>query len=69
MGYETMKLVVDVIFGVCLFGLGLYYLITPYEKLKAKYPKMKSEKMIKTCGVLLVVLGILSLVLGGFGLI
>lgn len=34
-----------------MFGLGLSYLITPYEKLKEKYPKIKSEKMIKTCGI------------------
>lgn len=60
MGYETMKLIVDIIFGVCMLGIGLYFLISPYEKLKAKMPKLKSEKMIKTCGILLVILGIAS---------
>lgn len=60
MGYETMKLIVDIIFGVCMLGIGLYFLISPYEKLKAKMPKLKSEKMVKTCGILLVILGIAS---------
>lgn len=60
MGYETMKLIVDIIFGVCMLGIGLYFLISPYEKLKAKMPKLKSKKMVKTCGILLVILGIAS---------
>lgn len=63
------KLIVDIVFGVCMFGLGLSYLITPYEKLKEKFPKIKSEKMIKTCGVLLVILGAIIVVVGIFGLI
>ncbi len=57
MGYEMIKLIFDILFGVCILGLGLYVLITPYEKLKAKNPKMKSEKVIKTCGILLVISG------------
>ena len=69
MGYEMTKLIVDIVFGACAFGLGLYYLITPYEKLKEKFPKIKSEKMIKTCGVLLVVIGAIIVVAGIFGLI
>ncbi|MCM1127715.1 MAG: hypothetical protein NC429_14745 [Lachnospiraceae bacterium] len=69
MGYEMTKLVVDIIFGVCLLGLGLYYLLTPFEKLKEKYPKMKSEKMIKGCGVLIVVIGAIVIIMGVLGLI
>lgn len=64
-----IKLIVDIVFGVCAFGLGIYYLITPYEKLKEKYPKIKSEKMIKTCGILLAVIGVIIVVAGILGLI
>lgn len=64
MGYDMTKLVVDIIFGVCLLGVGLYYLLTPFEKLKEKYPKMKSEKMVKGCGVLVVVIGIITIIVG-----
>lgn len=69
MGYEMTKLIVDIIFGVCALGLGLYYLITPYEKLAAKNPKLKSEKVIKVCGVLLVILGAVITVAGIIGLV
>lgn len=69
MGYEMTKLIVDIIFGVCLLGLGLYYLITPYEKLAAKNPKLKSEKTIKICGVLLVICGAVVAAVGIFSLV
>lgn len=68
MGYETSKLIVDIIFSVCLFGIGLYCLITPYEKMKAKNPKMKSEKVVKICGGLAVAVGAVSLVAGILGI-
>ncbi len=69
MGYEMSKLIVDIIFGVCALGLGLYYLITPYEKLAAKNPKLKSEKVIKVCGVLLVIFGVVIAGVGIFSLV
>ena len=69
MGYEITKLVIDIIFGACALGIGLNYLITPYEKLKENNPKLKSEKMIKACGVVLVICGVMLIVMGILGLI
>lgn len=68
MGYEMTKLICDFIFGGCLLGLGIYWLVTPYEKLKEKNPKMKSEKTIKICAVLCLVVGVITLAMGVWSL-
>ncbi len=63
--------IVSIVFGVVIVLLGLYFLLTPYEKLTAKLMKPKSKRNIRVrgwliliCGVLLIALQIVLLVLG-----
>ena len=63
--------IVSIVFCVVIVLLGLYFLLTPYEKLTAKLMKPKSKRNIRVrgwliliCGVLLIALQIVLLVLG-----
>lgn len=60
---------VVIAFGVLIIALGLYFLLTPYEKLAAMLPKKKSRRNLRArgwivlaCGILLIVLQIVMLV-------
>lgn len=57
-----MNLIASILFAVVVAGYGLYILITPYEKFKAKAPKAPAEKNLKVLGIILILLGIISLV-------
>ena len=62
--------VVAIVFGVLVIALGLYFLLAPYEKLVANLPKKKSRRnmrsrggIIVTCGALLIILQIVTLLI------
>ncbi len=61
-----MKFIVDLVFSILIGGYGLIFLITPYEKLQEKFPKLKlkTPKMAKIVGAILVVVAVLMLLLG-----
>ena len=62
--------VVAIVFGVLVIALGLYFLLAPYENLVANLPKKKSRRnisirggIIVTCGALLIILQIVTLLI------
>lgn len=51
------------LYSILFIAIGIYFLITPAEKLEEKFPKAKSGKLIKGVGVFVLILGILMLLL------
>lgn len=62
--YDIFKLLTSSAFGILMMGIGLTYLLVPYDTLKKKMPRLKSPKVIKTIGVILVLLGVMTIILG-----
>lgn len=62
--YDIFKLLTSSAFGILIIGIGLTYLLVPYDTLKKKMPRLKSPKVIKTIGVILVLLGVMTIILG-----
>ena len=61
---------VSIAFGVLIIAVGLYFLLTPYEKLASMLPKKKSRRHLRArgwivlvCGVLLIALQIVMMVM------
>lgn len=58
--YDLYSNGVDIIFSV-VFGLfGLFLLFAPYDTIKKFCPKALSQKKVRICGALLVVLTIIG---------
>lgn len=62
--YDIFKLLTSSAFGILMMGIGLTYLLVPYDTLKKRMPKLKSPKVIKIAGVILVLLGVMMIILG-----
>lgn len=61
--YDLYSTGVDVIFSV-VFGLyGLFLLFAPYDTVRKFCPKVLSQKKIRICGALLVVLTIIGVII------
>ena len=58
-----MKFIADLVFAILIGGLGVVFFITPYEKLQEKFPKLKikTPKMVKIIGIVLIAAAIFSL--------
>lgn len=52
------------LYSIVFIVLGLYFLITPQEKLRAKFPKAKSVTILRVTGGFVLVIGIFLVVLG-----
>lgn len=51
-----MEFFANLLFAIVFGGLGVIFLITPYEKLQEKFPKLrlKTPKMVKIVGIILI---------------
>ena len=54
---------VSIAFGVLIIAVGLYFLLTPYEKLAAMLPKKKSRRNLRARGWIVLVCGVLLIAL------
>lgn len=62
--YDIFKLLTSSACGILFIGIGLTYLLVPYDTLKKKMPKLKAPKVIKISGVFLVLFGVIIIILG-----
>ncbi len=62
--YDIFKLLTSSACGILFIGIGLTYLLVPYDTLKKKMPKLKAPKAIKISGVFLVLFGVIIIILG-----
>lgn len=58
----------DCIYGIVIAIAGLFFVVTPYEKLKEKFPKAPSSGVVKVLGVVVLICGIAMIALAAVGI-
>lgn len=63
-----MREIIDFIYGILVAAVGISFLVTPYDKLKERMPKAPAQNVVKSLGILLVILGICLIILAAMGI-